>query len=105
MQAGILNEEIKIQQPTVNVNGFGANDISWSDFITTRAFVSYNNGNRVNENGEITFSYEVSFTIRVYHQINERMRIIWQGKKYRILSIELDKHKQKQTIRTELINE
>lgn len=105
MQAGILTEVITIQQPTVNQNGYGANNVGWSDYITTRASVNYNNGNRVNDNNEITFAYLVSFTIRVFHQINERMRIIWKGNKYRILSIELDKHKQKQTIRTELINE
>lgn len=105
MQAGLLTETITIQKPSVNQNGFGANDVNWSNLITTRANVGYNSGNRVNDNNEITFAYQVTFTIRVYHQINERMRIIWKGQKYRILSIELDKHKQKQTIRTELINE
>ena len=105
MQAGILRETFTVQHPTVVSYGYCDNTTTWTDLLTTRASVGYNNGNRVNENNEITFAYEVSFTMRVYHQINERMRIIWQGKKYRILSIELDKHKQKQTIRTELINE
>lgn len=105
MQAGLLKEVVTIQKPVVNQDGFGANDVNWSDLITTRASVGYNTGNRVNDNNEITFTYQVTFTVRVYHQINERMRIIWQGKKYRILSIELDKQKQRQTIRTELINE
>lgn len=105
MQAGLLKEVVTIQKPVVNQDGFGANDVNWSDLITTRASVGYNTGNRVNDNNEITFAYQVTFTVRVYHQINERMRIIWQGKKYRILSIELDKQKQRQTIRTELINE
>lgn len=105
MQAGLLKEVVTIQKPVVNQDGFGANDVNWSDLITTRASVGYNTGNRVNDNNEITFAYQVTFTVRVYHQINERMRIIWQGKKYRILSIELDKQKQRLTIRTELINE
>lgn len=105
MQAGLLKEVVTIQKPVVNQDGFGANDVNWSDLITTRASVGYNTGNRVNDNNEITFAYQVTFTVRVYHQINERMRIIWQGKKHRILSIELDKQKQRQTIRTELINE
>ena len=105
MQAGILTEVITIQQPVVNQNGYGANNVEWNNYITTKASINYNNGNRVNDNNEITFAYQVSFIIRVYHQINERMRIIWQGQKYRILSIEKDKQKQKITIRTELINE
>lgn len=105
MQAGLLTEVITIQQPIINQDGFGANSISWDNCIFTRASVNYNSGNRVNENNEIIFAYQVTFTVRVYHQINERMRIIWKGKKYRILSIELDKHKQRQIIRAELINE
>lgn len=105
MNAGVLNNIITIQEPTVIQNEFGANAIEWTDLITTRAQVTYNSGSRVNENNEVIFNYEKIFTIRVYHQINERMRIIWEGKKYRILSIEEDKHKQKLTIRTELINE
>jgi len=44
-------------------------------------------------NNEVIWSYQVNFTIRVYHQVNEKMRIIWKGKKYRILSIEEDKDK------------
>ena len=45
------------------------------------------------------------FTIRIYHKVDERMRIIWEGKKYRILSIEEDRTLQQLTIKTELINE
>ena len=59
----------------------------------------------LNENNEIVFAYEVIFTVRIYLQITERMRIIWEGRKYRILSIELSKQIQKLTIRAELINE
>lgn len=106
MRAGLLRETIGIEKPTVVQNDFGANHIEWTTFIKkTRAQVTYSNGNRVNENNEIVFSYEVIFTVRVYHQINENMRIIWKNKKYRILSIEESLEKQNLTIRTELINE
>ena len=79
--------------------------MEWSKLIDTRAFVNYTSGNRMTANNEVVWSHQVNFTIRVYHQVNEKMRIIWKGKKYRILSIEEDKDKQKLTIRTELINE
>jgi len=59
--------------------------------INTRAKVSYSSGNRANENNEIVFAYEVLFTMRIYHQISERMRIIWKNREYRILSIERNK--------------
>ena len=106
MRAGLLNQVISVKQPVTVQNGFGANDIEWTTFIEkTRAQVTYSNGNRANENNEIVFAYEVIFTVRVYHQINERMRIIWKNKQYRILSIEESRDKQNLTIRTELINE
>ena len=102
MRAGLLLESIKIQKPTVAVDGY---DVKWNDYIETRANVTYQSGNRVNDNNEVTFAYQVSFTVRLYHDIDERMRIIYRNKKYRILSIELSKQIQKLTIRAELINE
>ena len=66
--------------------------MNWVSFIdSTKARITYGSGNRANENNEIVFAYEVIFTIRIYHQIREDMRIIWKGKKYRILSIEVMK--------------
>lgn len=105
MIAGKLDNIITVQTPTIVQNEFGANSIVWNDSLTTKAQVTYNNGNRTNENNEIVFAYEIIFTIRIYHQINEQMQIVWNKKKYRILSIEIDKQKQKQIIRTGLINE
>nr|WP_244668142.1 hypothetical protein [Phocaeicola vulgatus] len=43
--------------------------------------------------------------MRLYHKVNEQMRIIWNGNKYRILSINRELYKQSITIVTELINE
>ena len=106
MLAGLLNEVIKVENPIVVENEYGANHIEWNTFIErTKAEVTYNNGNRLNQNNEIVFSYQVIFTVRVYHQITENMRIVWKNKKYRILSIEESKKKQKLVIKTELINE
>lgn len=105
MQAGLLTEKILIEQPIIQQDGFGANDIKWSNFKNTRANVTYSNGNRVNENNEIIFAYNIIFKIRYYHKIKECMRIIWNEQKYRILSIQPDKHRQYKIINTELIND
>lgn len=91
MRAGLLTEVVSVEQPIVVTDDFGANSIKWMPIIDTRAKVSYSSGNRANENNEIVFAYEVLFTVRIYHQINERMRIIWKNRKYRILSIERNK--------------
>ena len=97
MRAGLLNYPITIQEPVTVKDVYGANGINWK--------VTYNTGNRQNQNNEIIHCYTVTFTIRLYHKVNEQMRIIWNGNKYRILSINRELYKQSITIVTELINE
>lgn len=106
MRAGLLTEVVTVEQPIIVTDDYGANSIQWKPMIiNTRAKVSYSSGNRANENNEIVFAYEVLFTMRIYHQIDERMRIIWKNRKYRILSIERNREQQHLIIKTELINE
>lgn len=105
MNAGRLNQIITVERPTIIKDDYGANSIHWNNIITTRADVQFDGGNRITENNEIIHSYTKTFTIRYYHKVDEKDRILWQGKHYRILSIERDKDKQNLTIRTELINE
>lgn len=105
MRAGNLREVITIQQPITVQNEYGANGIVWEDFISTRAKADYNSGNRQNENNEIVHNYTITFTIRYYHKVSDDMRIIWNGKKYRILTINKELYKQSTTIITELIND
>ena len=105
MNGGRLTEVITIERPSIAQNDFGANNLQWQKHIQTRADVQYESGTRATENDEVIFSYNKIFTIRYYHDIDEQDRIIWNNKKWRILSIEPDKAKQLITIRTELINE
>lgn len=105
MNAGRLTEVISIERPSIAQNDFVANSIQWQKHIQTRADVTFESGTRATENNEVIFSYNKVFTIRYYHDIDEKDRIIWNGKKWRILSLEPDKTKQLITIRTELINE
>ena len=105
MQAGLLTEKIIIEKPTIQQNEFGANAIRWTELITTRAGVTFSDGNRTNENNEIVFTNSEIFKIRYYHTIDEKDRVLWNNKKYRILSLEPNKNRQSLTIKTELINE
>lgn len=105
MRAGLLTEPITIKEPIIIKDEFGGNAIDWKDVISTRAKVTYNSGSRQNQNNEIVNTYTVTFTIRLYHRIDEPMRILWNGNKYRILSINRELYKQSITIITELINE
>ncbi|KAA5365073.1 phage head closure protein [Phocaeicola dorei] len=83
MRAGLLTETILLQESVLVKNEFGATSMEWVDYLQTRANIKFNSGNRVNQNNEIFTSYTLTFTIRYYHKVNEQMRIIYQGKKYR----------------------
>lgn len=105
MNSGRLTEVITIERPSTAQNDFGATNVQWLKHIQTRADVTFESGTRATENNEVIFSYNKVFTVRYYHDIDEKDRIIWNRKKWRILSLEPDKAKQLITIRTELINE
>lgn len=105
MQAGILNNIITIQRPTIINDDYGANVIQYNNITTTRAFVKNNSGNRANENGEIVYNYIKSFTVRYYNDVRETDIIIWNNKKYRITDIDEYRDKQYKVINTELIND
>lgn len=108
MRAGLLSENISIWQPYTGDTSFGKS--SKTDYIAyipkTKARVTNQRGSRANQNDEIVYAYTVTFTIRGYHKIDERMRIKWQGRFYRILNIvpptrEINEYQ----IDTELVNE
>ena len=103
MRAGLLNYPITIQEPITLKDVYGANGIDWKDAISTRAQITFNSGYRQIQNIEIIHCYSV--TIRQKQKKKKQMRIIWNGNKYRILSINRELYKQSITIVTELINE
>lgn len=105
-RAGLLNEVITILTPTSNVNEFGEKVQTYSIRFTTRARVEHDSGTRSNENNEIFYSYQKSFTVRSYVPVNEFDLIQYNGKKYRITSIDdrIKTHNDKLII-TELIND
>lgn len=104
MRAGQLTEPITFRKAIITKNQFGAEETYWENHIITRGNVKSNTGNRVIENSEIINTYTVTFTIRSYHRIDECMRILYNRKLYRILSINEDRLRQSTTIIGELIN-
>lgn len=106
MQSGILTEIIHIERlQTVN-NEYGEIETEiYKPHIRTRANVKYNSIGRTEDNNELFFAQDVTFIVRIYHDIRDLDRILWNGGKYRILSIEKNKQFQQKIIHTELINE
>lgn len=105
MIAGRLNEVVKIYKPMETINEYGERVFEFVYAYTTRAKVEYNTGNRLNENNELVFSYNKTFNVRSYVPLLETYQIEWQGKRYRILTLEFRREYNDIAINTELINE
>ena len=107
MISGRLNKCIIIEKFKSTVNEFGEETAQYVSTYKTRADVLYDNGNRVNENGEIFFSYSKTFVVWYHYNnlITELDRILYGGKYYRIMSLEPVKENKMLYIKTELINE
>ncbi len=105
MRAGLLKESIIIQELTSLKDGFGAINQSWANKSTVRAQVTSNNSTRKVENDEIVNPYTLNFIVRYHIDIQDNNRIIYDNKKYRILSIQKNLTLQMLTIIGELINE
>jgi len=105
MRAGLLRESIIIQRPTNTKDEFGAIVTTWSNHVTTRARVINGTGNATTQNNELWHSYNKTFVIRIYHDVEETDRIMYGGKLYSISSIDKDIDQQQKTITAQLINE
>lgn len=105
MQAGLLKYVIDIQTVIIDKDEYGAETEQWQNVIQTKADVRYLNGSKTLQNGEIININQLQFIVRHYLTINEQMRIVYEEKKYRILSINNDRLMMKKTIIAELINE
>lgn len=105
MRAGLLREEITVEKLTSTKDSYGSMTELWETKLSTRAEVKYNAGNRAALNNEIIHTSNVTFTVRYYHSVDEADRILYKGKRYRILSVSRELYKQAISILTELINE
>lgn len=105
MRAGLLKYPIIVERPHLHKNEFGEEQTVWECHINTRAQIDWKTGDNVIENDERVFTRSLTFIVREYHDIQNSDRIIWEGRKYRILYIEPHKFEHRQIINTELINE
>lgn len=107
MQAGSLNEIILVEEQSFEKNpNYGDQKTErWRKKFKTRAKVSYEHGERTNDNNELFFAATVKFHVRSYCDIKNLDRIVWLDNKYRILNIEYQRKLMMKVITTELINE
>lgn len=105
MRAGSLRQIITIEKPITVRNDYGSQEVNWEKVCETRAEVIYNRGNRESDGLEVYYDYSPTFKIRYYHNVDDYMRIKYENKYYRILSVQKEFYTQSVTIITELIND
>lgn len=105
MRSGLLKYPIIVERSHIHKNSYGEEMTVWECHIQTRAQIDWKGGNRTIENDERVFTRSLNFIVRIYHDIRESDRIIWEGKKYQIQHIEPRKYEMRQIITAELINE
>ena len=103
--SGRLNELIEIWIQDVYTSEYGDSDIRFRFSSNARAMVDHNAGSLNIENFEIFNAYNKSFTVRIHTDVRDTDRIKYNGKFYRIITIDIDRPKQTKTIVTELIKE
>ena len=105
MRCGLLKDKIDIYRPISNQNEFGELVQEYRPWYCTRSSILSNGGSREITNNEVFYPYRKVFEIHQYVNVKETDVIHYDNKKYRILSIELDRSKIKKVIMTELIDE
>lgn len=105
MRCGLLKDKIDIYRPITSQNEFGEMIQEYKPWYCTRCRVVSNGGSRELMNNEIFYPYRKVFEIHQYVNVKETDIIHWKDKRYRILSIDLDRTQMKKVIMTELIDE
>lgn len=103
--AGLFKEKIEIYREVKTQNQFGELVSSMQLVYTTMAKVTHMSGSRTVINSEIQFPYSKQFVVRKYVPVEDEDQILYNGKYYRILSIDPDPILWQQTILAELVNE
>ena len=105
MRCGLLKDKIDIYRPISNQNEFGEIVQEYRPWYCTRSRILSNGGSRTLFNNEIFYPYRKIFEVHQYVDVKETDIIHYDNKKYRILSIDLDRSQMKKVIMTELIDE
>ncbi|NFL36787.1 phage head closure protein [Clostridium botulinum] len=95
MKSEELKHKIVIQKYENAVNDNGFEEEAWVDFKTVWAAISNLYGKEYFEAAAVQAEKTVKFTIRFTKDIDESMRIMFQGKQYNITSIDNIKYANK----------
>jgi len=105
MRAGLLNEWVVFQRPEEQQDQYGAISHCWIDHLRTKAQVKSVKTSSLIDSNEVGYPSSIEFIIRYKHNIGERMRIVYQGQYYRVISVLKDRKTQATTIQAAQVYE
>lgn len=103
--AGLFNEKVEIYDFQKTKSDTGVIKSNMQLIYTTRAKVGHIGGSRTIINEEIVTPYSKNFVLRMYVPVTDTSWIKYEGKYYRVTSIDKDKAMQQQVVITELVQE
>jgi len=84
MKGGLLDRRITIQEKTEVVASNGQRTLTWATLISTWANAIEKDGQEKTDNNNRSTKRIVNFRIRYRSTITNEMRVVWEGKYYKI---------------------
>lgn len=104
MQSHLLKQPIDIFELITVKTEYGTIQTSYQFKYHTRAYVRFNSENMTVSEGEIFFPVNRTFIVRSYIPVVETDQVEFEGKRYKILSINKNKYYNNIEINAVLIN-
>ena len=95
MEIGKLNKRVLLQTYTVTENDMGDSISTWVDFATVWASATNLSGKEYFAAMQVQAENTIKFIIRYNKNVNETMRIIFEGNNYNIVFIDNIKYDNK----------
>lgn len=105
MNSAILKDKIDIYALTTERTDYGTIKETYVLKYSTRANTKFMSQNQVVSEGEVYYPINMQFIVRAYVPITETDYILFDNKKWRILSIDKNKYYNDISINTTLMNE
>ncbi len=102
---GEMRHSITVKSLSSTVDEFGSRAETFSDLMTLKASLKYISGTKTVDSREIFNSQVLQFSTHYRPAIVETCQIVFEDKKYRILSISPIGYREGLIINCELINE
>ena len=104
MNSALLRDPIDIYELVTTKTEYGTIQTSYNLKYHTRAYVRFNSENMTVSEGEVYFPINRTFIVRAYVPVVETDQIEYEGKRYKILSINKNKYYNDTEINTTIIN-